>query len=261
MKNILTSALVFLILTTSLFAQKATTYTTAHAHSHNDYEQAHPFKSAYEQQFGSIEADLFFVNDSLYTAHNRADIKPDRTFSKLYLLPILDRTKKNSGHIFPEEDTVLQLLIDLKTPAEETLNALVKLLAPYEKILAPQGTVKIVISGNTPSPLAYDQYPAFIYFDGRPDVAYTGEQLKRVGLISQAFQRYSKWNGEGDLPEKDKKNLAKVIEQVHQKGKKIRFWATPDNINTWKTMMNLEVDFLNTDKVIQMGDYLRTAPR
>lgn len=44
-------------------------------------------------------------------------------------------------------------------------------------------------------------------------------------------------------------------------GKKIRFRDAPDNINTWKTMMALQVDYLDTGKVIQMGDYLRTAPR
>lgn len=261
MKNILTSILVFLAVPFSLSAQTIASYSTAQAHSHNDYEQANPFLEAYQQKFGSIEADLFLVDDSLYTAHNRVDIKKDRTFSKLYLQPILSQIKRNNGRIYPEESRSLQLLIDFKTPAVETLNALVAQLKPYENILAPKGNVKIVISGNTPSPETYNLYPDFIYFDGRPDVAYTSDQLKRIGLISQAFQKYSKWNGEGDLPEKDKKSLSKVIEQTHQKGKKFRFWATPDNINSWKTMMSLQVDFLNTDKVIQMGDYLRTAPR
>ena len=261
MKNILITILVFLTLIINLRAQTVTKYSTAQAHSHNDYEQDRPFTEAYLQQFGSIEADLFLIDDSLYAAHNRSDIKTDRTFSKLYLDPILAQIKKNDGHIYPQQDLQLQLLIDLKTPAEETLSALVKLLQPYKDIFVPKGTVKIVVSGNTPSPESFDRYPLFIYFDGSPDITYTADQLKRIGLISQAFQKYSKWNGEGDIPEKDKKSLNKVIDQTHKQDKKIRFWATPDNIHTWKTMMALQVDFLNTDKVIQMGDYLRTAPR
>jgi hypothetical protein len=261
MKNILIAILVFLTLTTKPFAQSIKSYTTAQAHSHNDYEQSRPFTEAYLQQFGSIEADLFLVNDTLFTAHNRSDIKPDRTFSKLYIQPILEKVDKNNGNIYPQEDLKLQLLIDLKTPAEETMDALVKLLKPHEAVFEPKGTVKIVISGNIPTPEKFGNYPSFIFFDGRPDVIYTPDQLKRIGLISQAFQKYSKWNGEGDLPEKDKKSLSKVIEKTHKQEKKLRFWATPDNIHTWKTMMNLQVDFLNTDKVVQMGDYLRTAPR
>jgi hypothetical protein len=261
MKDILVRILVLLLFSTNLPAQRITTYSTAQAHSHNDYEHDRPFMEAYLQQFGSIEADLFLVNDSLYTAHNKVDIKPERTFSKLYLEPILAQIKKNDGHIYPQKDLELQLLIDLKTPAEETLTALVNLLKPYESFFAPKGTVKIVISGNTPSPETFEKYPTFIFYDGRPEITYTPDQLKRIGLISQSFQKYTKWNGEGDLLEKDKKNLSKVIDQTHKLDKKIRFWATPDNIHTWKTMMSLQVDYLNTDKVIQMGDYLRTAPR
>ena len=155
----------------------------------------------------------------------------------------------------------MQLLIDLKTSGEETLAALVKVLEPHQKLLAPTGTVKVVVSGNVPDPSLFDKYPSFIYFDGRPENTYTPQQLAHIGLISQAFQKYSKWNGEGPLPEKEKKTLLKMINQVHDQGKKVRIWATPDNINSWKTMMALGVDYLNTDKVRELGDYLRTAPR
>ena len=37
-------------------------YSTANAHSHNDYEQKQPFTLAYNELFGSIEADIFLVN-------------------------------------------------------------------------------------------------------------------------------------------------------------------------------------------------------
>ena len=47
-------------------------YTTANAHSHNDYEQAAAFLAAYNQQYGSIEADVFLLGDSadLWVAHS-----------------------------------------------------------------------------------------------------------------------------------------------------------------------------------------------
>ncbi len=250
-----------LVCTNINFAQTIQSYTSAQAHSHNDYEQKRPFWEAYEQQFGSIEADLFLVNDSLYAAHNLKDITADRTFTKLYLQPIIQQAQKNEGNIYAQKDVQLQLLIDLKTTSEETLAALVKTLEPYKHLLAPNGSVKIVISGNTPTPDNFDKYPAYIYIDGRPEINYTAAQLKRVGLISQSFQKYTRWNGEGDLPERDKKSLIKVVQDIHALKKKVRFWGTPDNIHTWKTMMELQVDFLNTDHVVQMGDYLRTAPR
>ncbi len=40
-------------------------YTIANTHSHNDYEQPIPFWTAYNAQFGSIEADVFLVDGRL----------------------------------------------------------------------------------------------------------------------------------------------------------------------------------------------------
>ncbi|NIJ51791.1 phosphatidylinositol-specific phospholipase C/glycerophosphodiester phosphodiesterase family protein [Dyadobacter arcticus] len=256
----------FTILITLFFggyatAQNIKAYTTAQAHSHNDYVRPRAFFDAYDQQFGSIEADLYLVRDTLFVAHDLKDITPAKTFSALYLKPILQQVEKNSGNIYPQKDVPLQLLIDLKTSGEETLAALMKELEPYQEVLAPKGQVTIVISGNVPDPTLFEKYPPYISFDGRPENTYTADQLAHIGLISQAFQRYSRWNGEGPLPEKDKKNILKMIEETHKQGKKVRIWATPDNINSWKTMMALGVDYLNTDKVKEMGDYLRTAPR
>jgi alkaline phosphatase len=253
--------LLFALIAPATFAQNSKKYTTAQAHSHNDYTRSKPFFDAYEQQFGSIEADLYLVRDSLFVAHEMREIDPKRTFSALYLQPIIEQTGKNGGKIYDKQDMPLQLLIDLKTPGEETLAALIRELEPHKAILAPEGLIKIVISGNLPDPAAFEKYPAFIYFDGRPEITYTPGQLKKIGLISQAFQKYSRWNGEGPIPEKDKKNLLKVINQTHDLGKKVRIWATPDNINSWRTLMSMGVDYLNTDKVREMGDYLRNAPR
>lgn len=242
-------------------AQGVKSYSTAQAHSHNDYERSHPFEDAYQQQFGSVEADVFLVNDTLFVAHNLKDIRPNRTFTALYLLPILQKTELNGGRIYTQDNVPLQLLIDLKTEGEPTLAALIKVLEPHKDILAPAGSVKVVVSGNVPDASLFEQYPSFIYFDGRPEKVYTPAQLAHIGLISQAFQQYSKWNGEGPILERDRKKIQKMISDVHDLGKKVRIWATPDNINSWKTMMALGVDYLNTDKVRELGDYLRTAPR
>lgn len=240
-----------------LMAQDLGTYTTSGAHSHNDYEQRFPFWSGYYQHFGSMEADVFLKNDTLFVAHNAKDMRPERTLSSLYLNPLLSQIRKNQGTVYPNSRDTLQLLIDLKTPARETMPGLVKELAKYEDLLVPKGLVKIVLSGNVPSPSEFSEYPPYIFFDGRPEVAYTPAQYARIGLISQAFGHYSPWNGKGVLTKGDKLSIEKVIKQVHGQGKKIRFWATPDDINAWKMFMNLGVDYINTDKVDALGQYLR----
>jgi alkaline phosphatase len=255
------SIIPFLFCTFAFFnkisAQDAVHYTTAQAHSHNDYEQNIPFLRAYYQQFGSIEADIFLKNDSIFVAHEASHIKPENTLQTLYLKPIAAKIQENKGSIYPDKKMGLQLLIDLKTPAKETMAALIRELQPYENLLAPKGTVKVVLSGNIPDAGEFSTYPPYLFFDGRPEIPYTKQQLERVGLISQSFAKYTDWNGKGILTKNHKNALEEVIKNVHAQGKKIRFWATPDHVNAWKMLMNLGVDYLNTDKVEELGPYLR----
>jgi len=261
MKSITLAALLSLFLfINQAYAQTPFRYTAAQAHSHNDYEQNIPFFRAYYQQFGSIEADIFLRNDSIFVAHDQKYINPKNTFNTLYLKPILAQIEKNKGSIYPDKNLDLQLLIDLKTPGKLTIPVLVKELEPYSHIFFPKGPVKIVLSGDVPTPQEFDQYPPYLFFDGRPDIIYTKTQLERIGLISQDFTKYTKWNGKGVLTKNEKSALEAVIKNVHDQGKKIRFWATPDNINAWKMLMNMGLDYLNTDKVEELGSYLRNRP-
>ena len=261
MKCVLISPLIVSIFLNSTLAQTVPSYSTAQAFSYNDHHQLRPFSEAYDQQFGSIETDVFLQKEILYAVNNAVDASPSRMLSKLYLQPVSEHLDRNAGQIYTLWDNTLQLIFDLKTPAKETLPALIQELEKFKNLTEPNGTIKIIITGNIPSPDSFDQYPSYISFEGVPDVAYTPKQLTRIALIGQSFQKYSRWNGEGSLPRNDRQSIMKVIQKVHETGKKIRFRDAPDNINTWKIMMGLKVDYLGTGKVIQMGDYLRTAPR
>jgi len=261
MKCVLISPLVFSMFLHTTYAQTILNYSTAQAHSHNDNRQLRPFSEAYDQQFGSIETDVLMKNGVLYAVNHDVDISSDRTLGKLYLQPVSHEIDKNDGQIYSQSNSTLQLIFDIKTPAQETLTALIKELEAYKNLTDTHGTVRIIVTGNIPPPELFDQYPAYIHFEGAPDVNYTPKQLERIALIGQSFQKYTAWNGEGPLPKNDKKSILKVVQKTHLLGKKIRFRDVPDNINTWKTMMALQVDYLDTGKVIQMGDYLRTAPR
>ena len=74
-------------------------YTVANAHSHNDYEQAQPFFLAYQEQFGSIEADIHLVNGKILVAHDAKNVSPNLSLEKLYLDPLDLYIKKNNGLI------------------------------------------------------------------------------------------------------------------------------------------------------------------
>jgi len=52
--------------------------------------------------------------------------------------------------------------------------------------------------------------------------------------------------------------LKQIIDSVHGINKKIRFWNAPDTSDAWSTLMNLKVDYLNTDHIPELSSYLKT---
>ncbi len=251
MKHIFTSFLLSLS-----FCSVQAQYTAGNAHSHNDYQQAIPFEKAYSLHFGSIEADVFWQNGELYVAHTLQEIDTNKTLRKLYLEPLRAKAQSKSG-VFGETKQHLQILIDFKTAAAPTMNTLLSQLRDYPE-LTGNGKLVFTISGNRPPQQEWHTYPAYIQFDGRPGVNYTEAELKKLALISDNFRNYSQWNGKGIPVAADLARIEKVIGQAHGLGKKFRFWSTPDDVNTWKTMMRLGVDYINTDQTDQLATYLRT---
>ena len=49
--------------------------------------------------------------------------------------------------------------------------------------------------------------------------------------------------------------LKKIINDVHSENKLIRFWASPDNSNSWSKLQSEGVDLINTDKINQYSNY------
>lgn len=233
-------------------------YTTANAHSHNDYEQAKPFYSAYARQFGSIEADVFAVPGSnfLLVGHDQRQIQENpRTLDSLYLVPIESALKANKGFPYEDKTRHLQLMIDIKTVGEETLNKLVKSLEKYPAIVN-NDFVHIVISGNKPAIEKFQTYPEFIQFDGSLADTIAAAPLRYIGMISSSFESYSKWRGVGDFPAKDRARLQTDISRAHAAGKKVRLWAIPDIPAAWDLMKQLGVDYINTDKIEELAAFL-----
>lgn len=234
------------------FAQQ-NNYTVADAHAHNDYMHPVPFYTAWNAGFGSIEADVFPVNGVLLVSHSKEALQTQRTLDSLYLKPLLAELQEN-GH------RKVNLLIDIKENYKESLQLLLSELAPLKKYLVSDKDlnkpVTILISGERPPPGEYKNYPHYIFFDDDLKFFHTPWQWKRVGLVSLSFERYSHWNGENDLPDSDRKVLLHVIDSVHQAGKKIRFWAAPDNENSWSAQMKLGVDFIGTDKIQALSAFL-----
>ena len=221
-------------------------------HSHNDYCQPLPFYQAYAQQIASIEADIFATDkeDELLVAHHKEELGTAPTLEESYIEPIVSLYKLNNGRAWRGSDKYFVLLVDLKTPADPTLDILIKKLQKYPEVFDPQVNpyaVRVVISGSRPAVHTFTDYPSIISFDGRLE-DYSSQQLERIHMISLNFALYSRWNGQGNIREDELKRLQDTITTVHALGKPIRFWGSPDGENAWLTFHQLGIDYINTDQ-------------
>jgi alkaline phosphatase len=221
-------------------------------HSHNDYRQTAPFYQAYSQQVASLEADVFALDDpdTLLVAHDPVDLLAPLSFDQAYIKPLVALFKQNGGRAWRNSDQKPTLLIDLKTPADPTLDKVIALLNHYPEVFDPSinpYSVRVVITGNTPHAENFKNYPSFVSFDGS-HTDYTPEQLERIAMISLDFGNYSKWNGKGSMTTKELGQVVAAIEKTHALGKPVRFWGTPDGITAWNTFYSIGVDYINTDR-------------
>ncbi|QXV65274.1 alkaline phosphatase [Mucilaginibacter sp. 21P] len=240
-------------------AAGAQSLTINNGHSHNDYHQNIPFLQAYYAGTGSIEADVYLFEGKLYVAHEKKEIAPNRTLENLYLKPLAERFQQNGGKPYADAAMHLQLVIDIKEDHEHVIPELLKEIKPYMQMFnstVNPNAVKIALSGDMPAPAKFGDYPDYIYFDGRPNIPYTTEQLKHVAMISDALGNYTHWNGKGTPTPPDSIKLKGLVNAAHAMRKPFRFWATQDSPNTWIQLEKLGVDWINTDHPQQLHDFL-----
>lgn len=255
MKNNLTKVLFFISITflsLQILAQERILI-----HSHNDYERRVPFYQAYAQQVASIEADIFEQNGELLVAHTKDELKTAQTIDELYITPIVNLFKQNGGNPWKDSGKTLTLLVDLKTPANPTLDILLTKLEKHPTVFDPAKNplaVRVIISGNRPDPKDFYKYPSIISFDGE-HLNYTAKELEKISMISLSLREHSDWNGKGLFKKDQKAVVDKLIADVHALGKPIRFWATPDGVNAWNMLHNMGVDYINTDAPELCADF------
>ncbi|WP_447642779.1 MULTISPECIES: hypothetical protein [Chitinophagaceae] len=237
------------------WAHAQNAYTVENAHSHNDYKQAHPFVTAYNAAFGSIEADVYLVNGALLVAHSEDELGIDRTLEKMYLQPLAQHIKENKGFPYKDHSRKLQLLVELKSEPSREILAMDSIFHLFPNIRNNKN-IQVVFTGRTPSVDTILQTPSYMYFDVEPGRQYTSDVWKKVTMVSSDFHRYTKWNGIGTIPDADFQKLKNIVDQYHKLGKKVRFWDTPDNMTTWVLMKKLQVDYINTDHIDSLAQFL-----
>jgi alkaline phosphatase len=251
--------LLFILLPWSYsFAQPAV-YTTANAHSHNDYQQAFPFQLAYNLMYGSIEVDVYLnvADNELLVARNAKDAAQHRTLEDLYLKPLAENIQNNNGSAYADTSRKLILMLDVKTEAVPAINKLIDILIKYPTITRCP-SLTIMITGSKPISSTYNVYPSFLWFDGYLSENYNKEVLARIAVLGDNMINYTKWTGNGEPPANEWELLKKRVTKGHSLGKKVRLWNAPDNLEGWSRLMELGVDYLNTDSIKALAEFLKT---
>jgi hypothetical protein len=246
-------------------AKPATVGPLDEAHAHNDYLHARPLEDALDHGFMSVEADIFLVDGKLLVAHTKNELKPDRTLQKLYLDPLRKRVIASGGNVYPGHGP-FTLLIDIKSSSAATYGVLSKELAEYADILSTvrNGRVEpkaidVVISGDRPQAIMAAEAVRYAGIDGRLSDLNSDLPVHLLPLISDNWALFFKWKGQGPIGDADLTKLQDAVAKAHAHGRRIRFWATPDNENVWRELHANGVDLINTDDLAGLEKFLRGA--
>ena len=237
------------------------------AHAHNDYEHDRPLLDALDHGFTSVEADINLVDGDLFVAHGPHQIKPERTLRSLYLEPLSTRIARNGGRVYPNGPQ-FTLFIDIKTEAVATYKLLSKMLVGYESIFTTfdsngrtDKAVIAIVSGNRPRGLMEVQAIRYAGYDGRLADLDSDAPATLIPFISDNWTSHFSYVGTGPMPAKERRKLKNIVETAHKKGRRIRFWATPDKPSParqalWQELLTAGVDLINTDDLPGLQQFL-----
>lgn len=259
----------------TVFCLFLTCYTVAqsvplpNAFAHNDYTHKRPLHDALANGYTNVEADVFLRGKNLVVAHINPFFKAHRKLEKLYLEPLLEAVVNNDGRIYPDYNSPITLLIDIKTDANATYKVLKPLLEKYSKILTSynngvitERAVTVVLSGHKPYDIIKNETDRLAFID--KDLRKVARDTLATNMYAMASCKYSKlvkWNGFGVLPENQKERLVNYVNMAHSRGERVRLWASPENKTVWNELLRCGVDLINTNQLVALKKFLISTVR
>jgi hypothetical protein len=228
------------------------------AHAHNDYARPRPLHDALERGFGSIEVDVVLLDGEIFVAHELAEVRRSDTLARLYLEPLKGLVSTNGGNVYAVSDASLQLLIDVKSSAEETYRVLDEQLGAYDELFtrwtkdgARRGPVTVVLSGNRAVDLVLTDTVRYVALDGRIDEERSSFSVDAMPLVS------IDWETIEGSPTARLAAARAWIDLVHGENRRIRFWGTPDRGPVWSSLIAIGADHIGADDLVGLEQVLR----
>jgi hypothetical protein len=243
-------------------------------HSHNDYWRKVPVFSALHVGCVGIEADVWLIDDDLYVGHDRASLRPNRTFTSLYVEPLTrileQRNDRNlssysalRGVYDMAPSQTLVLLVDLKTDAEDTWPLVMRQLEPLrekawlsyvENGVVTLGPITVVGTGNSKFDMVVENGTYRDAFFDAPLDKLAGHQYdyRNSYYTSVSFKNSIGVVRYGGLSQAQLGKIRAQVAEAHSRDLKVRYWELPSwpisvrNL-VWGILRKEGVDILNVD--------------
>ncbi len=244
-----------------------------HAFAHRDDEHPNPLWDALTAGFRHLELDVWQLFGRLLVAHDPQDLRPGRTFQRLYLHPLARGYAE--GRL--GADDPVWLYLDVKTAARPAHRAIERAAREASRWIArpavpdDDAPIRLVLTGNRPPLEPLVSAPeGRCHYDGRLsdlDVERDVERDARwMPTVSADWSRFSRWRGEGPIPLGDLERLRTAVAATRGADQKLRFWATPDRSGparerVWSTLLEEGVELLNSDDLHGLATFLTARQR
>lgn len=222
--------------------------------------------------------------DILKVGHEQAALTNARTFSSLYINPILDvlhRQNPNTSFVSgPTHNGVydtdgsqtLYLFVDVKTDGPTTWPAVVKALGPlraggwltrYDGSAVVPGAITVIGTGNTPLNQVQGVSPRDYFYDAPIPMLNSTFSNITAEVSPLASTDFAAVFGSVRNEQFNDTQLATLKTQVavaHAKGIKVRYWDQPGwPIGTrnavWRTLWDNNVDLINVDDLEGVANF------
>jgi hypothetical protein len=224
-------------------------------HAHNDYEHTRPLLDALDQGFESFEVDVWLNGNDIGVSHLGTSFKG--TLKSLYLDPMAEQVRRR-GFVGRSPEPRF-LWIDLKQGDARLLDLLATQLGEYPFLtrFADEGAstsrqVTVILTGDdagkkalvaraSPRPYARDSNSY------RPD---DPPADAKWGAYALNYGHFLSWNGEGTMPDAQRRQLENLVNGVHRTGRQLRLYACPETSAWWREAKQAGVDFIGGDDLI-----------
>ena len=89
----------------------------------------------------------------------------------------------------------------------------------------------------------------WFYFDAHLNAIDDSLSADFIPRVSSNLGSVTKWRGSGEMPNEDEENIRGIVKRAHEKGRTVRFWAGTNRPKVWAKLLDLDVDWINVDRL------------